>query len=133
MGNLSQISHYGESLGVQKAKANALQRRQASSLRRNPGFDMVSSLTSSTSSKQLWKRVKAANWDVSGIFSSLFYKPSNSVFSSQVESARGRSTLDNLVFLESQIRDAFVKRNHLVSLFFDIEEAYDRTWRYGIL
>ncbi|GFX23652.1 probable RNA-directed DNA polymerase from transposon X-element [Trichonephila clavipes] len=46
---------------------------------------------------------------------------------------KGRSTLDNLVFSESQIRDAFVKRNHLVSLFFDIEKAYDRTWRYGIL
>ncbi|GFW24907.1 probable RNA-directed DNA polymerase from transposon X-element [Trichonephila clavipes] len=28
---------------------------------------------------------------------------------------KGRSTLDNLVFLESQIRDAFVRRNHLVS------------------
>ncbi|GFT57957.1 probable RNA-directed DNA polymerase from transposon X-element [Trichonephila clavipes] len=46
---------------------------------------------------------------------------------------KGRSTLDNLVFLESQIRDAFVRRNHLVSFFFDIEKAYDRTWRYGIL
>ncbi|GFV94607.1 putative RNA-directed DNA polymerase from transposon BS [Trichonephila clavipes] len=46
---------------------------------------------------------------------------------------KGRSTLDNLVFLESQIRDAFVRRNHLVSLFFHIEKAYDRTWRYGIL
>ncbi|GFS95737.1 probable RNA-directed DNA polymerase from transposon X-element [Trichonephila clavipes] len=46
---------------------------------------------------------------------------------------KGRSTLDNLVFLESQIRDAFVRRNHLVSLFFVIEKAYDRTWRYGIL
>ncbi|GFV78767.1 probable RNA-directed DNA polymerase from transposon X-element [Trichonephila clavipes] len=46
---------------------------------------------------------------------------------------KGRSTLDNLVFLESQIRDAFVKRNHLFSLFFNIEKAYDRTWRYGIL
>ncbi|GFU58610.1 probable RNA-directed DNA polymerase from transposon X-element [Trichonephila clavipes] len=46
---------------------------------------------------------------------------------------KGRSTLDNLVFLESQIRDAFVRRNHLDSLFFDIEKAYDRTWRYGIL
>ncbi|GFW24224.1 putative RNA-directed DNA polymerase from transposon X-element [Trichonephila clavipes] len=46
---------------------------------------------------------------------------------------KGRSTLDNIVFLESQIRDAFVKRNHLASLFFDIEKAYDRTWRYGIL
>ncbi|GFT91689.1 putative RNA-directed DNA polymerase from transposon X-element [Trichonephila clavipes] len=29
---------------------------------------------------------------------------------------KGRSTLDNFVFLESQIRDAFVRRNHLVSL-----------------
>ncbi|GFW59474.1 putative RNA-directed DNA polymerase from transposon X-element [Trichonephila clavipes] len=46
---------------------------------------------------------------------------------------KGRSTLDNLVFLESQIMDAFVWRNHFVSLFFDIEKAYDRTWRDGIL
>ncbi|GFV39561.1 putative RNA-directed DNA polymerase from transposon BS [Trichonephila clavipes] len=29
---------------------------------------------------------------------------------------KGQSTLDNFVFLESQIRDAFVMRNHLVSL-----------------
>ncbi|GBN12421.1 putative RNA-directed DNA polymerase from transposon X-element [Araneus ventricosus] len=46
---------------------------------------------------------------------------------------RGRSTFDNLVLLETQIRNAFVRRNHLVSIFFDIEKAYDRTWRYRIL
>ncbi|GBN51097.1 putative RNA-directed DNA polymerase from transposon X-element, partial [Araneus ventricosus] len=46
---------------------------------------------------------------------------------------RGRSTFDNLVLLETHIRNAFVKRNHLVSIFFDIEKAYDRAWRYGIL
>ncbi|GBL95352.1 putative RNA-directed DNA polymerase from transposon X-element [Araneus ventricosus] len=46
---------------------------------------------------------------------------------------RGRSTFDNLVLLETQIRNAFVRRNHFVSIFFDIEKAYDRTWRYGIL
>ncbi|GBM11523.1 hypothetical protein AVEN_240661-1 [Araneus ventricosus] len=46
---------------------------------------------------------------------------------------KGRSTTDNIAFLESQIRNAFVKRNHLVSIFFDLEKAYDRTWRYGIL
>ncbi|GFV64297.1 probable RNA-directed DNA polymerase from transposon X-element [Trichonephila clavipes] len=46
---------------------------------------------------------------------------------------KGRSTLDNLNFLESQIRDALVKRNHLVYLFFDIEKSYDQTWCYGIL
>ncbi|GFT94123.1 probable RNA-directed DNA polymerase from transposon X-element [Trichonephila clavipes] len=55
------------------------------------------------------------------------------IFPLQSGFRKGRSTLDNLFFLESQIRDAFVRRNHLVSLFFDIEKAYDRTWRYGIL
>ncbi|GFV53256.1 probable RNA-directed DNA polymerase from transposon X-element [Trichonephila clavipes] len=46
---------------------------------------------------------------------------------------KGRSTLDNIITLENKIRNAFVRRNHLVSIFFDIEKAYDRTWRYGIL
>ncbi|GFT91690.1 putative RNA-directed DNA polymerase from transposon X-element [Trichonephila clavipes] len=46
---------------------------------------------------------------------------------------KGRSTLDNIIILENKIRKAFVRRKHLVSIFFDIEKAYDRTWRYGIL
>ncbi|GFV17018.1 probable RNA-directed DNA polymerase from transposon X-element [Trichonephila clavipes] len=45
---------------------------------------------------------------------------------------KGRSTLDNIK-LENKIGNAFLRRNHLVSIFFDIEKAYDRTWRYGIL
>ncbi|GBL94579.1 putative RNA-directed DNA polymerase from transposon X-element [Araneus ventricosus] len=44
-----------------------------------------------------------------------------------------RSTIDNAVYLETQVRNAFLRRTHLVSVFFDIEKAYDRTWRYGIL
>ncbi|GFW16058.1 probable RNA-directed DNA polymerase from transposon X-element [Trichonephila clavipes] len=40
---------------------------------------------------------------------------------------KGRSTLDNIITLENKIRNAFVRRNHLVSIFFDIEKAYDRT------
>ncbi|GFW75815.1 putative RNA-directed DNA polymerase from transposon X-element [Trichonephila clavipes] len=43
-----------------------------------------------------------------------------------------RSTLDNIIRLESKIRNSFVRRNHLIFIFFDIEKAYDRTWRYGI-
>ncbi|GBN20123.1 putative RNA-directed DNA polymerase from transposon X-element [Araneus ventricosus] len=46
---------------------------------------------------------------------------------------KGRSTLYNAIYLETQIRNAFVRKAHLVSVFFDIEKAYDRTWRYGIL
>ena len=44
-----------------------------------------------------------------------------------------RSTKDNLARLETFIRDAFIKREHVVAVFFDLEKAYDTTWRYGIL
>ena len=46
---------------------------------------------------------------------------------------RRRSTVDNLVTLETSIRDAFVGRKHLVSIFFDLEKAYDTTWKHGIV
>ena len=44
-----------------------------------------------------------------------------------------RSTNDNLIRLETFIRDAFIKKEHVVAVFFDLEKAYDTTWRYGIL
>ena len=44
-----------------------------------------------------------------------------------------RSTNDHLIRLETFIRDAFVNREHIVSVFFYLEKAYDTTWRYGIL
>ena len=44
-----------------------------------------------------------------------------------------RSTNDNLVRLETFIRDAFVKKEHVVAVFFDLKKAYDTTWKYGIL
>ena len=46
---------------------------------------------------------------------------------------RRKSTVDNLVTLETSIRDAFVGRKHLVSIFFYLEKAYDTTWKHGIL
>ena len=44
-----------------------------------------------------------------------------------------RSTTDQLVRLESFVREAFVRGEHVVSVFFDLEKAYDTTWKYGIL
>ena len=44
-----------------------------------------------------------------------------------------RSTNANLVRLETFIRDAFVKKEHVVTVFFDLEKAYDTSWKYGIL
>ena len=42
-------------------------------------------------------------------------------------------TTDHLVRLESFIREAFIQRQHAVAVFFDLEKAYDCTWKYGIM
>ena len=44
-----------------------------------------------------------------------------------------RSTVYHLIRLETFIRDAFVHNQHLVAVFFDLQKAYDTTWKYGIL
>ena len=43
------------------------------------------------------------------------------------------STVDHLVHLETFIKDAFIHNQHLVAVFFDLQKAYDTTWKYGIL
>ena len=43
------------------------------------------------------------------------------------------STLDHLVRFESFIRNAFVNKEHVLVIFFDLEKAYDTTWKHGIL
>jgi len=44
-----------------------------------------------------------------------------------------KSTTDNLVWLETFIREAFVQKQHAVAIFFDLEKAYDTTWKHGIM
>ena len=44
-----------------------------------------------------------------------------------------RSTQDHLVRMETFIRDGFIRGDHVVSVFFDLEKAYDTTWKYGIM
>ena len=46
---------------------------------------------------------------------------------------KNRSTVDHLVRLEFFIREAFAKGEHLVAVFFDLEKAFDTTWKHGIL
>ena len=38
-----------------------------------------------------------------------------------------------MVRLETFIRDAFLNKQEVVSIFFDLEKAYDTTWKYAIL
>ena len=51
----------------------------------------------------------------------------------KVSHVDGRSTVDHLVRLETFIRDAFIHNQHLVAVFFDLQKAYDTTWKYGVL
>lgn len=64
----------------------------------------------------------------------IFILESNSLLSRfQCGFRASRSTTDHLVRLETGIREAFVNRQFYLSVFFDLEKAYDTTWRYGIL
>ena len=44
-----------------------------------------------------------------------------------------RSTIDSLLRLDSYIKHAFARKEHVIAVFFDIEKAYDTTWRHNIL
>ena len=46
---------------------------------------------------------------------------------------KNRSTEDQLVRFETLLRESFLRKEHVVSVFFDLEKAYDTTWTYGIL
>ena len=46
---------------------------------------------------------------------------------------KNHSTLDHLVPFETLIRNAFVKKEHVLIIFFDLEKVYDTTWKHGIL
>ena len=46
---------------------------------------------------------------------------------------KNRSTVDHILRLDAEIRSNFQNRRHLGAIFFDIEAAYDTTWRLGIL
>ncbi|GBM68239.1 hypothetical protein AVEN_13780-1 [Araneus ventricosus] len=60
----------------------------------------------------------------------IYYLEANkSLHPSQSGFRKGRSTIDNLLAIETDVRLAFLQRKHLVAIFFDIEKAYDRTWR----
>ena len=44
-----------------------------------------------------------------------------------------RNTVDHLVGFETFCREAFIHNQHLVSVFFYLEKAFDTTWKYGIM
>ena len=43
------------------------------------------------------------------------------------------STADHLVRLDTYVRKGYAEDKYVTAVFFDLEKAYDSTWRYGIL
>ena len=62
-----------------------------------------------------------------------FLESNNLISGNQAGFCKNYSTNDHLVRLESFIRDAFIKKEHCFAIFFDLEKAYDTTWKYGIM
>ena len=51
----------------------------------------------------------------------------------QCGAEKGRSTLDSLTQLEEHIRRGFTEKKPTVAIFFDVQKAYDTTWKHLIL
>lgn len=64
----------------------------------------------------------------------MWYLEVNDLLSeNQVGCRRKRSAVDGLIRLENDIRETFANQEHAVAVMFDLEKAYDMTWRYAIL
>jgi len=46
---------------------------------------------------------------------------------------KGRSTIDPAICLENEIRKAQVNKERVLSVFFDVEKAYDMLWKQGLM
>ena len=53
-----------------------------------------------------------------------FLESNNHISWSQSGFRTERNTTDNLVRLETFIRDAFIKKEHVVAVFFDLEKCF---------
>ena len=62
-----------------------------------------------------------------------FLMKNNLIDKSQTGYQKGKCTLDNLTELETEIHNAFVKKQYLIAVFFDLAKAYDTCWRHLIL
>ena len=62
-----------------------------------------------------------------------FLESNNLLLNQQIGLRAKRSPIDKIVRIETLIREVFIKKEHLVTVLFDLEKAYDTTWPYGIL
>ncbi|XP_076039458.1 uncharacterized protein LOC143024529 [Oratosquilla oratoria] len=63
----------------------------------------------------------------------VWYLESRELLSNRQFGFRKNRTLDPLLILSREIQNAFARRHQTIGVFFDLEKAYDTTWRGGIL
>ena len=62
-----------------------------------------------------------------------FLKSNKLITNSQGGFRKQRLTIDQMVKLETSIRETNIQKQHLIAVFFDLEKAYDTIWRFGIM
>lgn len=62
-----------------------------------------------------------------------FLESNNLISNEQIGFRKHRTTTDHHIILKSEIRKAFKNKQHLISIYFDLERAFDTTWRYNII
>ena len=62
-----------------------------------------------------------------------FLESNNHLSNLQTVFRAKKSTIDQIVYIETLIREAFIRKKHLVAFFFDLEKAYDMSWPYDII
>jgi len=62
-----------------------------------------------------------------------YLENSNSLNPHQAGFRKGSSTEDQLFKLSQNIQDGFQETKHTVAIFVDLQQAYDRVWRKGLL
>jgi len=90
-------------------------------------------LTLGTTGLLLWLVVFVILQTTRDLSTYVVFRNNNILTEYQSGFRKNRSTTDQLIRLESYICEAFVRRENVVSVFFDLEIAYDTTWKYGIL
>jgi len=62
-----------------------------------------------------------------------FLETNNLISPHQYGFRKNRSTLDPLLKLSNEIQRGFAEGGQTIGVFFDLEKAYDTTWRHGII
>ena len=62
-----------------------------------------------------------------------YLETNNLISNKQCGYKKHQGCIDRLTNLENYIREGFIKKEHIITIFFDLEKAYDTTWKFGII